>query len=86
MDDVHCDACDAGYRLADTGIHYDDERGGDAWGVCRIVAALCEGDADIEGTTVFHDIARRTREEYRRVMDLAAVARDVALEDDDRTK
>lgn len=32
---VHrCRACDKGLRLAPDGIHYDDERGGQTWGVC----------------------------------------------------
>jgi hypothetical protein len=35
--DVSCEACDAGYRLVADGIHYDDARGGQTWGVCRKV-------------------------------------------------
>lgn len=30
-----CEACDAGFRLAGDGVHYDDAKGGWTWGVCR---------------------------------------------------
>lgn len=40
---VTCEACDAGYRLVTeglgAGLHYDDKRGGQTWGVCRKVTA-----------------------------------------------
>ena len=32
---VDCEACEAGYRLAPDGLHYNDARGGGTWGVCR---------------------------------------------------
>lgn len=38
-EDATCEACDAGYRLADDGIHYNDASGGWTWGVCRKVVA-----------------------------------------------
>lgn len=37
--DTNCEACDAGYRLAKDGLHYNDEHGGRTWGVCRKVVA-----------------------------------------------
>lgn len=38
-EDTNCEACDAGYRLAKDGLHYNDEHGGRTWGVCRKVVA-----------------------------------------------
>lgn len=34
-----CEACERNYRLAVDGLHYDDERGGATWGVCRKVTS-----------------------------------------------
>lgn len=33
--EVECEACERGYRLNPDGLHYDDERGGRTWGICR---------------------------------------------------
>ena len=33
--EVDCEACERGYRLNPNGLHYNDERGGATWGVCR---------------------------------------------------
>lgn len=35
---ITCEACEAGYRLAVDGLHYDDDGGGWTWGVCRKVS------------------------------------------------
>jgi hypothetical protein len=43
--DVKCEACDAGYRLAADGIHYNDARGGWTWGVCRKIVAQDQASA-----------------------------------------
>ena len=40
--EVTCEACDAGYRLNSDGLHYDDDRGGRTWGVCRKVVELLD--------------------------------------------
>src|SRR6476619_7054261 len=39
LSDEPCEACAYGYRLAAGGLHYNDDRGGATWGVCRKVAA-----------------------------------------------
>lgn len=54
---VVCEACEQGYRLAKDGLHYDDERGGATWGVCRKVTARAAA------TPATGDAARKAAED-----------------------
>lgn len=42
IEELECEACQRGCRLNPDGLHYDDERGGRTWGVCRRVVAELE--------------------------------------------
>lgn len=65
---VNCEACDAGYRLADDGIHYDARDA--TWGVCRKVVAILRGEADPDDS-VFGAIAQRSKERHERFLRMA---------------